>query len=317
MRYPAIEPYEQGLLDVGDGNRIHWETSGNPAGKPALVVHGGPGSGSKPGPRRSFDPERYRIIQFDQRGCGRSRPSAADPATDMSVNTTHHLIADMERLREHLSVERWLLFGASWGSTLSLAYAEQYPDRVSEIMLVAVTTGRHSEIDWLYHGVGMFFPEAWERFRDGASMWNRGGDLVTAYARLMDSADLGVRVSAAQAWCAWEDTVLSQEEYGAANPYSDQPDEARIAFVRICTHYFSHRCWMEDNQVFRDVARLAHIPGVLLHGRLDMSGPAVHAWELSKAWPQSRLTIFGGSGHKGNEAMGSALISATDQFARA
>ena len=315
MRYPPIEPYDQGLLDVGDGNQIHWETSGNAAGKPALVVHGGPGSGSSPGPRRSFDPQRYRIIGFDQRGCGRSVPHASDPGTDMGVNTTHHLIADMERLREHLGVDRWLLFGGSWGATLSLAYAEQFPERVTEIILIAVTTGRHSEIEWLYDGVGRFFPEAWERFRDGVPAPERRGDLPAAYARLMEHADPAVRARAAHDWCAWEDAVLSLEGYGAPNPYGDRPDRGRLAFVRICTHYFSHRLWLPDDQMFTDVGRLAGIPGVLLHGRMDLSGPARNAWELSRAWPDAEVTVFGGAGHKGSEAMGDALLAATERFA--
>lgn len=317
VRYPPLEPYDSGLLEVGDGNRISWQTSGHPDGRPALVVHGGPGSGSRPGPRRTFDPDRYRIIQFDQRGCGQSLPHASDPAADMSVNTTQHLIADMERLREHLGVERWLLFGGSWGSTLILAYAEQHPQRVSEIVLISVTTGRHSELDWLYRGVGSFFPEAWERFRDALPVQDRGGDLVAAYARRMEHPDLYVRESAAAAWCAWEDSVLSQEEYGSASPYSDHVDDERLAFVRICSHYFAHRCWLEDDQLFRDIGRLAGIPGVLLHGRLDLSGPAGNAWALHRAWPGSKLTIFPGSGHQGSDAMGDALLEAMVGFAPA
>jgi proline iminopeptidase len=315
VRYQEIEPYEQGLLDVGDGNLVHWETSGNPRGKPALVVHGGPGSGSRPERRRSFDAERYRIIQFDQRGCGQSQPSAADPATDMSVNTTQHLLADMERLREHLGVDRWLLFGGSWGSTLSLAYAEAYPKRVSEIVILAVTTGRHSEIDWLYYGVRIFFPEAWERFRNGVPPEDRNGDLLAAYARLVEHPDPEVRLRAARDWCAWEDSVLSQEEYGAPNPYGGRAEAAQVAFVRICSHYLSHHAWLEDNALFRNVDRLAGIPGVLLHGRLDLAGPLINAWELSRVWPGSRLRIFGGSGHKGDDAMEEELLRALDAFA--
>src|SRR5918998_3983587 len=165
--YPPSEPHAQGMLDVGDGNLVYWETRGNPDGKPAAIVHGGPGSGLVGSHGRSFDPDRYRVVIFDQRGCGRSTPHATDPATDMSVNTTEHLLADMERLREHLGIERWLLFGGSWGSTLILAYAERHPERVSEIVIPSVTTTRRSEIDWLYRGVGRFFPEEWERFRDG------------------------------------------------------------------------------------------------------------------------------------------------------
>ncbi len=314
MRYPPIEPDGTGLLDVGDGNHVHWQTSGNPDGKPALVVHGGPGSGSGAGSRRSFDPARYRIIQFDQRGCGLSQPHASDPATDMSVNTTQHLIADMERLRQHLGVERWLLFGGSWGSTLSLAYAERHPERVTEIVLAAVTVTRRSDVDWLYRGVGRFFPEAWERFRDGVPVADRD-DLVAGYARLMEHPDVEVRRQAARDWCTWEDAVLSQEDYGAATPYTDRVGDARLAFVRICSHYFANGAWLEDGAIIRDAHRLAGIPGVLLHGRLDLGGPPQAAWELSKAWPGSTLTIFEGSGHKGDDAMQAELVRRLDQFA--
>ena len=165
--FPPLEPYDQGLLDVGDNNLVYWETCGNPAGKPALVVHGGPGSGCSTGSRRYFDPERYRIVLFDQRGCGRSLPHVSDPAVDLSANTTHHLIADMERLREQLGIERWLLYGGSWGSTLILAYAERYPERVSAVVILGVTMTRRSDIHWLYRGVGRFFPAEWDRFRRG------------------------------------------------------------------------------------------------------------------------------------------------------
>lgn len=313
MRYPPTEPYDQGLLNVGDDNLVHWATSGNPDGKPALVVHGGPGSGSTPGPRRSFDPERYRIIQFDQRGCGLSQPSAADPATDLSVNTTHHLVADMERLRRHLGVERWLIFGGSWGSTLTLAYAERYPERVTEIVLVSVTVTRRSDTDWLYRGVSRFFPEAWERFADGAPAEDRA-DLVAAYARLMNDPDLAVRVRAARDWCAWEDAVLSTEDYGRPTPYSDRVGDDRLAFVRICSHYFAHGAWLEEGALIRDAGRLTGIPGVLLHGRLDLSGPPQAAWELSRVWPGAELTIFDGSGHKGDAAMQDKLVRSLDRF---
>ena len=191
--YPPIEPYDDGMLDVGDGNLVYWEVCGNANGKPALVVHGGPGSGCGTGTRRYFDPDRYRVVLFDQRGCGRSAPHASDLATDMSVNTTGHLLADMEQLREHLGIERWLLYGGSWGSTLLLAYAERHPERVSEIVIASVTTTRRSEIDWLYRGASRFFPEEWERFRDGVPEAERDGDLIAAYARLTDSPDAAVR----------------------------------------------------------------------------------------------------------------------------
>ena len=228
-RFPPIEPYEHGMLDVGDGNHVYWETCGNPDGKPALVVHGGPGSGCSAGHRRRFDPQLFRIVLFDQRGCGRSTPHASDPATDLGVNTTGHLIADMELLREHLGIERWLLYGGSWGSTLILAYAQHHPERVSEAVIVSVTTTRRSEIDWLYHGVGRFFPEEWERFRDGVPEAERGGDLVAAYARLVESPDPDVRDRAAADWLAWEDAVISQESNGTPGAYSARPAAARSA----------------------------------------------------------------------------------------
>lgn len=314
--YPPIEPYAHGMLDTGDGNLVYWEACGNPEGKPALVVHGGPGSGCTSGPRRSFDPERYRIILFDQRGCGRSTPHAADPTTDMTLNTTEHLIADMERLREHLDVERWLLFGGSWGSTLSLAYAQRYPERVSEIVLVAVTSTRRHEIDWLYRGVGRFFPEAWERFRDALPPEDRDGDLVAAYARLMEHPDPDVRSRAAVSWAAWEDAVLSAEPDGAPNPYGDRPPVALLAFVRICAHYFAHAAWLEEGQLIRDAGRLTGIPGVLIHGRLDMSGPLDTAWELARAWPGAELVVVDDAGHKGSATMRAALYEAFERFAK-
>lgn len=314
-QYPPLEPYERGLLDVGDGNRVYWEACGNPDGKPALVVHGGPGSGCGTGSRRYFDPERYRIVLFDQRGCGRSLPHASDPATDMSVNTTHHLLADIERLREHLGVERWLLYGGSWGSTLSLAYAERFPKRVSEIVLLGVTTTRRSEIDWLYRGVGRFFPTEWARFRDGVPETERGGDLVSAYARLLESPDPEVRTTATRAWLTWEDAVISLESAGTPGAYSDRPPEAALAFVRICTHYFSHGAWLEEGELLAHAGRLAGIPGVLLHGRLDLGSPLGTAWELAQAWPGAELIVVDDSGHTGSDAMRRLALAATQRFA--
>ncbi|GAA5116700.1 prolyl aminopeptidase [Pseudonocardia adelaidensis] len=313
--YPPIEPYDHGMLDVGDGNRVHWETCGNPDGKPALVVHGGPGSGCTPGHRRAFDPRRYRVVLLDQRGCGRSVPHAGDPATDMGGNTTEHLIADMERLREHLGIERWLLHGGSWGSTLILAYAQRHPHRVSEIVIASVTTTRRSEIDWLYRGVGRFYPEAWERFRDGVPPAERDGDLVAAYARLVTHPDAAVRERATRDWLAWEDAVISAEPNAHTGAYGDRPPLARLAFVRICTHYFSHGAWLEDGALLRDAGRLAGIPGFLVHGRLDMGGPPQTAWELARAWPDAELVIVEDSGHTGSDAVRAHIGAALDRFA--
>jgi proline iminopeptidase len=312
--YPPIEPYASGLLDVGDGNRIYWEASGNPGGKPALVVHGGPGSGGRRGSRMAFDPERYRVVLFDQRGCGESIPHASDPATDMSVNTTHHLIADMERLREHLGIERWLLYGGSWGSTLILAYAERFPERVSEIVILGVTMTRPDETDWLYRGVGRFFPQAWARFRDGVPEDERDGDLVAAYARLLASTDADVRSKATWDWLTWEDAVISLEEQGSPGAYSDRDERDAIAFVRICSHYFSHDAWLEDGELLHNAGRLAGIPGVLLLGRHDLGSPLGTAWELAQAWPSSELVVVSDSGHTGSETMRRLALEATDRF---
>jgi proline iminopeptidase len=312
--YPPTEPYDQGLLDVGDGNLVYWETCGNPDGKPAVMVHGGPGQGITPGMRRMFDPDLYRAVLFDQRGCGRSTPHASDPAADLRFNTTDHLVSDMERLREHLGIDRWLLTGGSWGTTLALVYAERYPHRVSQIMLSAITTTRRSEIDWLYRGVGRFFPEEWERFRAGAQ--GPDGDLVAAYARLMESPDPQVRNQAAISWRSWEDVVLSLEPIAHPVVRDSEPDRDVLAFSRLCAHYFSHDAWLEDNEVIRAAGRLAGIPGVLIHGRLDLSCPAVTAWELARAWPGVELLIDDRSGHHGSDTKRAWMLSALAKFAR-
>jgi len=309
------DPYDHGLLDVGDGNLVYWETRGNPSGKPALVVHGGPGSSCEGSTGRSFDPDRYRIVLFDQRGCGRSRPHASDPATDMSVNTTEELLADMELLRQHLGIDRWLLHGGSWGSTLVLAYAERHPEGVSEIVIPGVTTCRRSEIDWLYRGVGRFFPEEWERFRAGVPENERDGDLLAAYARLMESPNADVRAKATADWLAWEDAVVSQEPQGVPNAYSNRPPAAQLAFVRICAHYYSNAAWLEEGALLRNASRLVGIPGVLIHGRLDLGCPLRTAWELAQAWPDARLAVIDDSGHTGSDAMRRAVRHALDAFA--
>ncbi|WP_051132949.1 prolyl aminopeptidase [Nocardia paucivorans] len=312
--FPDIAPYDHGLLDVGDGNRIYWETSGNPDGIPALVVHGGPGGGGRRGARKTFDPDVFRIVLFDQRGCGESEPHASDPSVDMAHNTTEHLLADMERLREHLGIERWLLYGGSWGSTLSLAYAQRHPERVTGIVLVGVTMTRPEEIDWLYRGVGRLLPEEWERFRAGVPARWRDGDLVEAYRQLMEDPDPLVRERAAREWCRWEDAVIAHESLGAPGQYSAKPDADLMAFVRICTHYFAHAAWLEDGRLLRDAHRLAGIPGVLVHGKLDLSAPLRTAWELARAWPDAELVVVEDSGHTGSPAMRSAVLEAVARF---
>jgi proline iminopeptidase len=322
------EPYDEGMLGVGDGNLVHWAVYGNPDGKPAVVVHGGPGAGCAPGHSRSFDLARYRVVLFDQRGCGLSTPHASEPATDMSVNTTGHLVADMELLREHLGIERWLLYGGSWGSTLILAYAERHPERVSEIVIVDVTTSRRSELDWLYRGVGRFFPEEWERFRDGVPPADRtaappsdpAGDItgvLAGYARLMEDPDPQVRMRAATQWCAWEDTVIGLEPNGTPGVYSDRPPADLLAMVRICAHYFSQGMFLDDDVLLRDAGRLAGIPAVLIHGRLDLSGPLDTPWALSRVWPDAQLVVVEDAGHTGSDTMRAEVRRALDRFAGA
>jgi proline iminopeptidase len=313
--YPPIEPYDHGHLDTGDGHLVYWEVCGNPQGKPALVVHGGPGSGCTPRQRRGFDPERYRIILFDQRNCGRSRPHASDPATDLTTNTTHHLIDDMERLREHLGVDRWLLYGGSWGSTLMLAYAETHPTRVSEMVICGVTMTRRSEIDWLYFGVGRYFPEQRQRFREGVPEAKSDGEVLVAYSRRMSDPDPAVRAKAAHDWTAWEDTVISMEVNGTPNAYSDRPPLALLAFVRICAHYFSNAAWLEEGILLREADKLAGIPGVLLHGRFDLGSPLENAWDLARRWPDARLVVVDDSGHTGSDTMRKEVLAALDGFA--
>ena len=319
MVFSPIEPYETGMLDTEDGNFIYWETCGNPDGVPVLIVHGGPGSGCSTSMRRQFDPERHRIILFDQRNCGRSRPHASDLVADMSVNTTEHLIRDMEQLREQLGVEQWLLRGGSWGVTLSLAYAERHPQRVSGMILLSITTTRRSELDWLYRGAGRIFPEAWARFRDfaGAKQYRLPTDreppiedLLMSYSRLMESPDADIRAQAANEWTTWEDAVISMEINGIPGAYSNRPHDAKLAFVRICAHYFANNGFLDDGVLIREAGKLAGIPGILVHGRTDLGGPVITAWELARAWPGTELIIIGDSGHTGSAAMQEALDSA-------
>ncbi|MEV6604094.1 prolyl aminopeptidase [Kutzneria sp. NPDC051319] len=306
------EPYAHGMLDVGDGNQMYWETCGDPAGKPMVWLHGGPGQGCPEGMRDSYEGLGYQIVLYDQRGCGRSTPSAVDPGTDMRVNTTHHLVEDLERLREHLGIERWLLRGASWGCTLALAYAERYPHRVSEIALSAIMTGRHREIDWLYGGASRFFPEEYARFAGDV-----GGvvDLLADYARRMADPERAVQLQAAAAWARWEDTVLSLEPNARPGAFSGPVNDSVLTLARICAHYFANYAWLDDGQLIRDAGKLAGIPGVLAHGRLDLSCPVETAYELAAAWPGADLFVCDQSGHRGSPAKGEHLRAAMTRFA--
>lgn len=315
--YPEIAPHDHGLLDVGDGHRLYWEVCGNPDGKPVVVIHGGPGSGCSDGMRRFFNPDAYRIILFDQRNCGRSLPHASDPTTDLTTNTTHHLIADMERLREHLYVDRWMLFGGSWGSTLALAYAETHPDRVTEIVIPGVTTTRKAEIDWLYQGMAPMFPAEYVRFVMGVGAAERGSaaDLIAAYTRLLHDADPAVRLKAARDWSDWELASVSVDPDFKPGPHWSDPAFI-LARSRIVTHYFLHRAWLEEGILLREAYKLKGIPGVLIHGRLDLGAPLVTAWELAQVWSDAELVIVQGAGHSTSDAgMPAAIIAATDRFA--
>ena len=312
--YPPIEPHGSGMLDVGDGHSLFWEVCGNPDGKPALVLHGGPGSGCSPDMRRLFDPQRYRIVLFDQRNAGRSRPSASGPAVDLSSNTTPDLVGDIERLRVSLGLERWLVWGVSWGVTLALAYAQDHPERTAELVLAAVTSGDRRETEWITRSMGRVFPREWERFRDAAPAAERDGDLSAAYGRLLHHADPAVRAAAAREWCAWEDAHVSLAP--GAEPRLSVADPAfQLAFARIVTHYWAHGCFLSDRQLLRGVGRLAGIPGVLVHGRYDVSSPLDTAWALHRAWPDSELVVIGDAGHS-RSGMTEAIVAATDRFAR-
>jgi proline iminopeptidase len=314
-RFPEIEPHATGRLDVGEGHRLAWEVSGNPDGKPVVVLHGGPGSGSAPGFRRLFAPDAYRIVQFDQRGCGRSTPHASEPGTDLATNTTAALIADCERLREHLAVDRWLVWGGSWGTTLGLAYAQTYPERVSEMVLVSVTTTTRREVAWVTREMGRIFPEEWARFRDGVPEADRDGDLSAAYAALLRAPDAGTRDAAAKSWCEWEDTHIATYAGHHHDPRYDDP-KFRMGFARLVTHYWSNAAFLDDDQLLRDAHRLAGIPGVLINGRLDISGPPDTAWRLAREWPGAELVLVDDAGHgTGHPPTVQAILDATNRFA--
>lgn len=314
--YPEIEPHEHGLLDVGDGNRVYWETCGNPHGKPAVVLHGGPGSGCSAWHRRLFNPAVYRTVLFDQRGCGRSTPHASALETDLTTNTTWHLVADIERLRLHLGIARWMVLGGSWGSTLALAYAERYPKLVSELILFGVTTGRRREFDWLFRGgVAVFFPEQWERLRATVGPADRQGDIVEAYHRLLHDPDPAVRERAAFEWCLWESATPSWPPVSGLARRFTEPRFA-MAFARLVTHYVRHNGWLEDESLMRGAGALADIPGVLINGRFDFQAPIANAWELNRVWPRSELVIVEAAGHAADHpSLTQELVRATDQFA--
>lgn len=311
--YPEIEPYSSGMLEVGDGDALYWETVGDPGGKPAVCLHGGPGSGCAPFFRRLFDPDAYRVVLFDQRNCGRSTPHASEPGIDLAANTTAQLVADVERLREHLGVERWLVLGGSWGSTLGLAYAEAHPERVSELVLFAVTTGRHAEFDWVFRGgLARFFPAEWERLAAAAG---GDGDVLEGIRLLLFDPDPAVRARAAEEWCLWESATPSwPPQQGLAARFRD-PRHA-LAFARIVTHYARANAWLDDDVLIRGAGALAGTPGALVAARLDFQAPLENAWLLHRAWPAAELVVVDDAGHGATATVSDELVRATDRFVR-
>jgi proline iminopeptidase len=311
-RYPEVEPYASGMLPVGDDHEVYWEMVGNPAGTPALWLHGGPGSGSSTGSRRLFDPAAYRAVLLDQRGCGRSRPLADSASCDLSVNTTWHLIADIERLREYLGIDRWVIAGGSWGVTLALAYAQRHPGRVRALALAAVTAGRRLETRWITTDMRRVFPREWDEFADTVPAAARDGDLSAAYARLLADPDLAVTERAARAWCTWEDVHVSLMP--GWEPWLRHQDRSfQQVFTRLVTHYWSNGCFLDDDPILERIDRIADIPAVLIHGKYDVSGPLDTAWDLHRAWQSSSLVVLDDSGHGGSD-MTRELVRALDGF---
>ncbi|WP_338029755.1 prolyl aminopeptidase [Gluconacetobacter tumulisoli] len=312
LPYPPIEPYDRGYLETGDGHTIYWELCGNPDGIPVVFLHGGPGAGCSPMQRRLFDPARYRVLLFDQRGCGRSTPHA-----ELENNTTWHLVEDIERLRRLTGVARWQVFGGSWGSALALAYAQTHPERVTALVLRGIFTLRRAELLWYYQeGASWLFPDKWEAFLAPIPPEERG-DLIAAYRHRLTSDDPAIRTPAAIAWSLWEGETLTLRPAPALSVQHADPDYA-LAFARIENHYFVHGGWLEEGQLIRDVDRIRHIPAVIVQGRYDLATPVRTAWDLHRAWPEAAFHLVDDAGHAVSEpGILNALLDATDRFARA
>ena len=310
--YPEIEPYETGHLDVGDGHRLYWELSGNPNGKPVVFLHGGPGGGSSPEHRRQFNPQKYKILVFDQRGCGKSTPYAS-----LEANTTWHLVDDIEKLRTEVAkVDKWQVFGGSWGSTLALAYAEKYPERATELVLRGIFLFDQFEIDWMYKagGASQVYPDKFEEFI-GAIPKGERGDLVEAYRKRLTSDDRDEQLRAAKAWSKWEGEIVTLLPSPSTIDHFTSPEVA-VAVARIENHYMANHGWFEEGQLLREATKLKGIPGVIVQGRHDTCTPPVAAWKLKQAWPEVELNIIPDGGHLFSEpGVLDGLIRATDRFA--
>lgn len=290
--YPLVEPFDQQMLDVGQGHRLYVEQCGQPDGIPVVVLHGGPGGGCSPTMRRFFDPSSYRAVLFDQRGCGRSKPAAS-----VQHNTTQHLIADIELIRQHLGIERWIVFGGSWGATLALAYAQAHPDRAAYLVLRGVFTATQAELDWFYGGgAGRFFPELWDQFIRPIPPEERG-DLIAAYHKRLFGGDAYTEDRFARSWTRWENALASIESRGASGA-GDAPASYARAFARLENHYFSNGCFLgEDGALLQGLERMAQIPGTIVQGRFDMICPPATAWALHQRWGRSRLEMVPVAGH--------------------
>ena len=306
--YPPIDPFDQRMLDVGDGHRVYVEQCGNPSGIPVVVLHGGPGGGCSPAMRRYFDPTAYRIVLFDQRGCGRSRPHAS-----VENNTTWHLIRDIELIRERFGIEKWVVFGGSWGATLSLLYAQSHPDRAAQLVLRGVFLMTQAELDWFYGGgAGQFFPEQWSKFADLIPE-DEQGDMIAAYERRLFSGDMTVETQYARAWAGWENALAALT---VTHPTGNAPAEYARAFARLENHYFTNRGFLEsDGQILADRSVIEHIPAVIVQGRYDMICPPISAYRLADGWAKADLKIVQASGHALSEpAITAELVRTMDDL---
>jgi len=308
--HPPIEPFDRRMMDVGDGHEIYVEQSGQPDGLPVVVLHGGPGGGCSPAMRRYFDPNIYRIILFDQRGCGRSRPHAS-----VEANTTWHLVADIERIREALTIDKWIVFGGSWGATLALIYAQTHPDRARHLVLRGVFTMTQAELDWFYGGgAGRFWPETWERFQELVPEDERG-DMIAAYHRRLFSGDRPQEIRFAKAWSAWENALATVQSNGAGG---DSPPDYARAFARLENHYFINGGFLEyDGQIIDQVDKISHIPGTIVQGRYDMICPPAAAYALAERWPKASLRMIPVAGHALSEpGISAELVKVMTRLAR-